>query len=450
VAALTARLGLGRVRLTMSHIGRARGDLEAVLEAYGQAPEESKAVLAPMAAEATFRLAMIEIRRITWAHPEVAEPRLIKKQLEAKRKALRDAQERIEKVLALWDPGWSAAAALALGRLYRRFADWVMDYPPPKEIPPELHEIYRQALEDAMDSIHERACRAFAQTAAFVSRNREGAAYGRAAREELRALGDRCREEHFPWERMRRRTLVPGASEPEARELLLRARRLLKEAPGDEETLLSAAKALLALGRFAEARHIASWLVSSKRPVPLLARTLWAAGEERLARDVTGMYVMDYPANREARAWHAEMNLRLGDLPGALEGLDMLGRGDPGNATWPLARGVALAGLGRFENARLAFERVLKLDPAFPEARYNLAILLFHADDHDGSRQALLQRQEALQMAGEHLDAWRRQAGGSDAAARELGREIEMERQALAESLEAIRRMKQTEEQQAP
>jgi tetratricopeptide (TPR) repeat protein len=82
------------------------------------------------------------------------------------------------------------------------------------------------------------------------------------------------------------------------------------------------------------------------------------------------------PQLAEARQNRAGVYLDCGDYGSAAKELGRLTEAQPGNVSAWVALGVAERGLGRFDEARRAYEHALALDAADPAALYNEGVLL--------------------------------------------------------------------------
>lgn len=86
---------------------------------------------------------------------------LLKRTLEAKAEALRDAKNGFEKVLDFKDKGMAAAAAFRMGQVLYEFSESLANAPPPPGLTEEQIDEYRFTLEELYAPIQEQALAAF-------------------------------------------------------------------------------------------------------------------------------------------------------------------------------------------------------------------------------------------------------------------------------------------------
>ncbi len=130
---LSARLGLGRAKLGDNLFIQAREQLVRVVGRYQKAKPAEQPALSGSAAEATYWLAKMKLAEIDWANPGLQDLNALKRLLKHKIKGLQAADKTLQEVFRYNQPLWSAAGAVEFGRLYRRFADWLLSLPRPKQ-----------------------------------------------------------------------------------------------------------------------------------------------------------------------------------------------------------------------------------------------------------------------------------------------------------------------------
>jgi Flp pilus assembly protein TadD len=92
------------------------------------------------------------------------------------------------------------------------------------------------------------------------------------------------------------------------------------------------------------------------------------------------------PGHLEIQLNLAAFALQINDFNSALGHLDRITESQPNHKLMLLSKGVALRGLKRFAEAEAAYSRVLELEPANVEARYNLCVLKQeYTQDLDGA-----------------------------------------------------------------
>ncbi|MBW1807530.1 MAG: hypothetical protein JRJ87_05000 [Deltaproteobacteria bacterium] len=440
---LSARLGLGRAKLNDNLFIQAREQLVRVVGQYQKAKPTEQPALSGSAAEAAYWLAKMRLAEIDWANPGLQDIEALKRLLKHKIKGLRTADKNLQEVFKYKQPLWSSAAAVEYGRLYRRFADWLLSLPRPKHFSNEELDIYVQALEDMTYPFYEKACQAFNNVIRLVAGSHLGAKYGRLARSELFEMGDSCRDRIYPWFLMKVRHWLDILPADEARKVLQLMKELLKANPDKAEYRLQAAEAYLALAKPEQADHVLSWLVpASEKRTLLLVRTALALDKTALASGLVSDLLKFNPANLAALRVQAWLKLQLGDLAGAQKDLQQIIKSEPTRAIWPLSLGVVYFGRGLLKKAEEQFGNVLKLNPTFKEVRFNLGILYYYgyaarAKEKSGIMGAR-QRLENLQNAVKHFDAYRPSPGTKEAEDLEI---IDTARQELAGFKKAMREL---------
>lgn len=174
------------------------------------------------------------------------------------------------------------------------------------------------------------------------------------------------------------------------------------QAPDDPQVLLLMGNAELRAGRAAEAsallQRAAELAPEDPRVLGQLAVSHLATGQNSEALAALNATL---DLNEDASALGYAMvfvHLRAGAFADALQVAEDLRRKFPESAVAANLEGGAHAGLGQLEQARSAFETALGLDPAFHQARANLAALKVRAGDLAGAEaayQALLQAEES-------------------------------------------------------
>src|SRR5439155_7795521 len=82
---------------------------------------------------------------------------ILKKQLEALMKRLKDVEKEFVDIIALKCPTYSVDSLVMIGRLYDEFANKVDAVPPPPEIPADMIKAYKDALEQQSETVRDRA-----------------------------------------------------------------------------------------------------------------------------------------------------------------------------------------------------------------------------------------------------------------------------------------------------
>ena len=157
----------------------------------------------------------------------------------------------------------------------------------------------------------------------------------------------------------------------------------LLASPGQGEIHLVLGQALLRLQRPAEAvPHLQeAFAQGAFRDVAGLdlARALVAAGHSQEARAAVAATPLLEDSDGETAAALADLAFSLGDAEGAARFAAEAVRRAPDRPRGHKALGVALAQLGRGQEALAALEAAARLDPADPTVPYNLALLLARA-----------------------------------------------------------------------
>jgi tetratricopeptide (TPR) repeat protein len=142
--------------------------------------------------------------------------------------------------------------------------------------------------------------------------------------------------------------------------------RVLKFNPRDAESLTILGNIAVSLERFDEAKiffgkllEVEPWNLTARKTLDALARRASGTGGAR-------------PSHDDARE-----KAQSGDALGACAILQELVRRDPGNALALNDLGVLLYGLGEKEEAGAAYEAAVRLEPANPVFKKNLADFLF-------------------------------------------------------------------------
>ncbi len=121
-------------------------------------------------------------------------------------------------------------------------------------------------------------------------------------------------------------------------------------------------------------------------------------------------------------------HIRAREFDKALEVAAKLSEQFPENAAGAILSGVAYAGKDNLDQARVAFERALEIDPTATDASMNLAALRARADDFEGAHEilakALEQAPENMRLLGRIAEVEARLGRIDDAKARlrEMGR----------------------------
>ncbi|TNF29056.1 MAG: hypothetical protein EP329_16610 [Deltaproteobacteria bacterium] len=187
------------------------------------------------------------------AIPLAGDLSTLKRALERRAKAIREAASAYEAVFELKAPGPAARAATGTGRLYEAFCDAMVAARP---VDDALYDTYRPALEELMQPIRERAIAAYE----FALRVRGPSP---AVAEAARALM-RLRPDRYPVARVA--ALAPAVAEaPAGAEDEAAAREALWRDPDDLSAILAVAEVELSLGRERVARYYAqrAWDLSS-------------------------------------------------------------------------------------------------------------------------------------------------------------------------------------------
>ena len=140
------------------------------------------------------------------------------------------------------------------------------------------------------------------------------------------------------------------------------------------------------------ARRPANAKAAAALGVHYLAYQFNAAAEAALRRAV-----LLEPDNADYAYFHAEAQIRGGDLAGAVESLQALLRQSPGDVAARRRLGQALLELGHAEPARAALAQVVREAPDDPYARLALAKALL---DLDMPRDAIAELEAAIESAG--------------------------------------------------
>lgn len=85
----------------------------------------------------------------------------------------------------------------------------------------------------------------------------------------------------------------------------------------------------------------------------------------------------------EAFIVRGDRAMKAGNYASALALADSAEKYAPGLADVPFLRGLLLAEIYRYEEARVSFERVLELDPEYEDAHFNLGLLAFQMEEYE-------------------------------------------------------------------
>jgi putative PEP-CTERM system TPR-repeat lipoprotein len=214
------------------------------------------------------------------------------------------------------------------------------------------------------------------------------------------------------------------------------------QAPDDAQVLLLLGNAYLRSGRAAEAsallQRAAELAPEDPRVLSQLAISHMATGQRNEALAALNATLdLDDAASAIGYAM-AFVHLRGGAFGDALQVAQDLRKRFPQSAVAANLEGAAHVGLGQQQQARASFEAVLAIDPAFHEARANLAALKAQAGDLSGAEveyQAILATQADNPMALMGLAALANHRGDRVATGNLLVRAVKADPDGLRPSL---------------
>jgi tetratricopeptide (TPR) repeat protein len=159
-------------------------------------------------------------------------------------------------------------------------------------------------------------------------------------------------------------------------------RRFLEHEPRNPAALEASARALVSLGRHLEAAHEYTGAIESQ-PVPIpayyLARAeaFARAGDEHLPEAIRGLDagLMTLGPVMTLQRAAIDLEVRRGNVDGALARLERAAEASPRQETWLARRGEILERAGRLEEARDSFELALREMDQLPSHRRRTAAM---------------------------------------------------------------------------
>jgi tetratricopeptide (TPR) repeat protein len=396
-----ARLRMASAHRELSRGGAATREYAAAVAAFrrlGLRPEASPAAAAA-AAESQFRLAEQELQKFERISlPATADPRKLKQPLKAMLADMRRVAPMYEAVKPYRRPDWTIAAFYRQAYLLERFARALHDAPVPAELQKPGREEYLAAYQDQLAQFAQpyeaQAIQVYAQALAAA---RDLHVENEWTAKILRSLA-RHRPREYPVRREPRRRLALGnvLPSPGLDDAEREARRILLADQGNVPAMISLAGALHARGRLEAAGAV---LESARRAAPedpwvwhRLGYVQLDLGQRAQALESWRRATELRPEYGEAQADLGGLLLEIHDLAGASRALELAVQHAPACAPAWLALGNAHRAMGRTADARGAYERALKIDPALADAHFNMGILDLEAEGEAGRPAGRLER----------------------------------------------------------
>ena len=158
--AVEAQLRAGRAALSLGKMSRASRKLRAAVARHQRARGDEKQRTARFAAEARYLLGEVLYAEYDAISLDVP-PRKLEQALARKDRLLEKALNIYIDVIEYNDPQWATAALYRIGSVTEEFATTLRETPPPKGLSDADRELYRQALDNYVIDIEEKAIERF-------------------------------------------------------------------------------------------------------------------------------------------------------------------------------------------------------------------------------------------------------------------------------------------------
>lgn len=229
-------------------------------------------------------------------------------------------------------------------------------------------------------------------------------------------------------------------------------RSVLIDNPNDIEAQFALATAYLNMGRHELAEYVltsASRRDDSRADIPYgLGRIALSRGQTEVAREHFEEAVRRAPAFPEANIDLAALRLAKMDYAPVVEAMQEVTKVVPRSAAAWVTLGSGLKGMRRYDEAKVAFDHALTLDPQSAAAVFNLGILYLDVQDFEG-----LDQLSRMAKVNEYFARYRELRGtiadsdpviGYEAFVRdEIAMQEELARQAAEDAERARRRAEQ-------
>lgn len=156
VHALEAQVRSARLAYQLGHNRRAKKRLAVAIRAFSRLNGDEKKHNVQWAAEARYYQGELLYRQYDRVSLDV-KPRRLDRTLKKKMKLLDQASEIYLDVVEYGDPQWATAALYRIGSVMEEFSVSLRDAPTPKGFSEEEAELYRQALDNEVITIEEKA-----------------------------------------------------------------------------------------------------------------------------------------------------------------------------------------------------------------------------------------------------------------------------------------------------